>query len=295
MCWSLIRSLKRYTRHDRLFKLCCACDPDCKMKYRLFNHHHHPLRRDFVLSAAVLLFPPLLKPQRGGRVQLHAARDALQTLPVCLPRLRGGRSQRAAGAAQTRAARSGTLVSNDVAHTLKIYSSVCLFVCLFCRWDAPNATRKWSAVTWAIMRWDTGMWLEFKNIYIYHSNFWGNTLCNSHPFRHNKPRNVQNKKKPWCRKNKRKNTFFFIVQNKGLVQNYYSLKDEAIWSLDLLRLYQHCLKYFYYTLISVVQIFSFNPPTSFWLRCEVVSRAIQLHLWDFTSETSHIHFAKLQS
>lgn len=152
VCWSFIHLLKRYTRHDCLFKLCWVCHPDGKMKHRLFNRYQHPLRHYFILSAAVLLFLPLLKPQRGGRVKLHAARDALQTLPVCLPRLWGGRSQRAAGAAQTGAARSGTLVSNEVAHRYIDTRFTALFVCLFWRWDAPNATRKWSAVTWTIMR-----------------------------------------------------------------------------------------------------------------------------------------------
>lgn len=50
---------------------------------------------------------PASQPQGGGRVQLHPARDALQALPVRVSRLPGGCSQRAPGAAQTRAAHAG--------------------------------------------------------------------------------------------------------------------------------------------------------------------------------------------
>lgn len=62
------------------------------------------------LYDAPLSPPHPSQPQGGGRVQLHPARDALQTLPVRVSWLRGDGSQGAAGAAQTRAAHSGDSV-----------------------------------------------------------------------------------------------------------------------------------------------------------------------------------------
>lgn len=65
-----------------------------------------------------LLLSLASQPQGGGRVQLHPARDALQTLPVRVSRLRGGGSQGAAGAAQRGAAHSGESRFFDLVQTV---------------------------------------------------------------------------------------------------------------------------------------------------------------------------------
>lgn len=96
-----------YKRWHIMFSFSCCCF--CLFFTKPWNETQIAESLVLLHDTPLSVLPPS-QPKGRGRVQLYFARDALQTLPVRVSWLQGDSSQRAPGAAQTRAAHSGASI-----------------------------------------------------------------------------------------------------------------------------------------------------------------------------------------